>query len=95
MSVIIVFPNGTDWFKANWVFRQLAQDATSRHRNDIEFCKVFEVAEALGTLDLKQMNDGQRRRVMEAMESVALDTISGAICGWRPNDPKEGVNRTV
>jgi hypothetical protein len=28
MSVIIVFPNGTDWFKANWVFQQLAQDGT-------------------------------------------------------------------
>jgi hypothetical protein len=89
MSVIIVFPNGRDWFKANWVFRQLAQDITTRHSNDAELCKVFEVAEALGGLDLKQMDDGQRKRVMEAMRHVALDTVSGAIGGWRPNDPKE------
>jgi hypothetical protein len=89
MSVVIVFPDGTDWFKANWVFRQLAQDVSDRYSSDAEVCKAVEVAEALGVLDLKKMNDGLRRRVMDALAAVATDTIKGTIAGWRPHDPKE------
>jgi hypothetical protein len=89
MSVIIVFPDGTDWFKANWVFRQLALDVSERYSSDAEVCKAVEAAEALSALDFKKMNDGLRRRVMEAIGTVAMDTIKGTIGGWRPNDPKE------
>jgi hypothetical protein len=89
MSVIIVFPNGTDWFKANWVFRQLGQDVSNQCRNDADLCKAVEVAEALGELDLKKMDDGLRGRILEALRSVALDTIAGRIAGWRPHDSKE------
>jgi hypothetical protein len=89
MSVIIVFPDGTDWFRANWVFRQLARDVSDRYSSDAEVCKAVEVAEALGALDLKKMNDGLRRRVMEAFTAVAMDTIKGTIAGWRPHDVKE------
>ena len=42
MSVIIVFPDGTDWFKANWVFRQLAQDVSDHYSSDAEVCKAVE-----------------------------------------------------
>lgn len=89
MSGIIVLPDGTDWFKANWVFRQLAQDVSERYGSDTEICKAMEVAEALGALDLKKMNDGLRKRVMEALTAVAMDTIGGSIAGWRPHDAKE------
>jgi hypothetical protein len=89
MSVIIVFPDGTDWFKANWVFRQLARDVSDRYSSDAEVCKAVEVAEAIGALDLKEMNDGLRRRVMEALTTVATDTIKGIIAGWRPHNEKE------
>jgi hypothetical protein len=89
MSVIIVFPNGTDWFKANWIFRQLAQDVSNRYMNDADLCRSIEVAQALGSLNLKEMADGLRGRMVEALRAVALDTISGAIAGWRPNDPTE------
>lgn len=89
MSVLIVFPDGPDWFKANWVFRQLAEDVSNRYRSDPEVCKAVEVAEALGTLDLKEMKTDLRRRVMEALSVVATDTINGSIAGWRPHDRKE------
>lgn len=89
MSVIIVFPDGTDWFKANWVFRQLAQDVSERYRSDVEVCKAVEVAETLGALDLKKMNKSVRRRVIEALRAVAVDTIKGTVAGWRPRDAKE------
>jgi hypothetical protein len=88
MSVIIVFPNGTDWFNANWVFR-LAQDVSSRYGNDADLCKALEVAEALGGLDLKKMDDGLRKTAMEALGAVARDTLNGTISGWRPDVPKE------
>ena len=89
MSVIVVFPDGTDWFKANWVFRQLADDVSDRYKSDAEIREALEVAQALGTLDLKAMNDGLRKRVMEALTAVAMDTIKGIIAGWRPDDPEE------
>jgi len=88
MSVIIVFPDGTDWFKGNWVFRQLAHDLSDRYNSDAEVCNAVEAAQALGALDLKAMNDGLRRRVMEALSAVAMDTIKGIIAGWRPDDAK-------
>ena len=89
MSVIIVFPNGADWFKANWVFRQLAQDVSERYGSDAEVCKAVEAAEALNALDLNKMSDGLRKRVMEALSAVAMDTIEGTIAGWRPHDAEE------
>jgi hypothetical protein len=89
MSVVIVFPSGTDWFKANWVFRQLAQDVSSRYRNDAGICKPLELAQAVGSLDLKGMDVELRSKVMEAIRTVAAETISGAIDGWRPHDQKE------
>ena len=89
MSVIIVLPDGTDWFKANWVFRQLAHDVSDRYNSDTEVCDAIEAAQALGTLDLKAMNEGIRRRLMEALLDVAMDTVEGIIAGWRPDDPKE------
>ena len=86
MSVIIVFPNGTDWFRANWVFRQLAGDVSVHYRNDDSVCKALESAEALGSLDLKDMDEELCRKVMQAIKTVAEETISGTIDGWRPHD---------
>src|SRR4029077_18495932 len=60
------------------------QDVSDRYSNDAELCKTLEVAEALGTLDLKEMDDGLRRRIMGALRAVAMDTIEGTIAGWRP-----------
>jgi len=32
--VIIKFQDGTDWFKANWVFRQFTEDIVATFPND-------------------------------------------------------------
>ena len=89
MSVVIVLPNGTDWFKANWVFRQLAQDVSSRYQTLADVCKALELAQAVGSLDLKGMDEKLCSNVMEAIKTVAEETISGAIDGWRPHDPRD------
>jgi len=89
MSVLIVFRDGSEWFKANWVFRQLARDVSDRYSSDAEVCKALNVAEALGTLDLKKMENDLSRRVMGALSVVGADTLNGSIAGWRPHDAKE------
>jgi hypothetical protein len=69
----------------------------------IRFCEWFPTAtaatpssarqwkwlELLVLWNLKKMNDGLRRRVMDALAAVAMDTIKGTIAGWRPHDAKE------
>lgn len=89
MSVLIKFPDGTDWFKANWVFRQLASDVSDRYQDDVEVCAALKVAEANSMLDLHKMNDGTRRKLLEALSTVAKRTIEGSIAGWRPHDARE------
>ena len=88
MSVIILLPNGKDWFKANWVFRQLAEDVSNRYRNDDGVCKTLELAQAFGSLDMEIMDEGLRCKVMHAVKTVAEETVSGTIEGWRPDDKR-------
>jgi hypothetical protein len=82
MSVTVVFPNGTDWFKANWVFHQLAEDVSNRYRHDDRVCKSLELAQAFGSLNLKDMDENLRRDVMQAIRTVAEETVRGTIEGW-------------
>jgi hypothetical protein len=64
-----VFPDGTDWFKANWVFRQLAEDVSNRYRHDDDVRKSLELAQAIGMLHLKDMDEKLRRNVMRAIKN--------------------------
>jgi hypothetical protein len=38
---------------------------------------------------LEENDDGLRKRIMEALTTVAMGTIKGTIGGWRPHDAKE------
>jgi len=89
MSVSIVFPNGTEWFKANWVFRQIVEDVSARYQNDEGIRTALELAQTLGSLDLKQMDGHLRHIVMQAISTIAEETASGTIKGWRPDDQRE------
>ena len=89
MSISIVFPNGTEWFKANWVFRQIVEDVSARYQNDEGIRTALELARALGSLDLKQMDGHLRHKVMQAIRTIAEETASGTIKGWRPDDQRE------
>jgi len=89
MSVSVVFPNGTEWFKANWVFRQIVEDVSARYQNDEGIRTALELAQALGSLDLKQMDGHMRDKVMHAIRTIAKETVSGTIKGWRPGHQSE------
>src|SRR5215469_6297537 len=88
MAVLIKFPDGTDWFKANWVFRQLASDVADRFQDDVDVCTELKMAEANGMLDLRKMNDGMRKKLEGTLLTVVKGTIEGSIAGWRPHDAK-------
>ncbi len=80
--VLIKFPSGVDWFKANWAFRQLATDVARSYSSDNDLINALECGEALGTLDLTQMERALRSRILDAMKKVAQDVLSGNIKGW-------------
>jgi len=89
--LIIRFPNGSDWYKANWAFRRLAEDVVAAHPDESGLKLEMERAEALGMLFLDQMEGALLSKVMEAMRSVAQETVEGKIPGWKrthPNDEK-------
>jgi hypothetical protein len=85
MSVSIEFPNGASWFKANWAFRQLATDVVHRFPEaEIQVC--LEEAQAFGLLDFRTMQSSLSSRLMYALRTIADDTLSGVVSGWRPED---------
>jgi hypothetical protein len=89
MSVIIVFPSGADWFKANWVFRQLVEDVSKYCGSDSDVNKELEAAQALGALFLDRMDGPVSSRIAESLRAVAQDTLDGRIDGWKKADERE------
>jgi hypothetical protein len=76
--MIIVFPDGSDWDRANWVFRRFAEDILETVPDDPELREELEKAQAFGTLFLDKMEPDLQRRVMEIMKDVAMLTMAEA-----------------
>jgi hypothetical protein len=89
MSVIIVFPNGANWFNANWVFSQLAEDVSKYGGSDSDVNNELEAALALGALFLDRMDGPLSSRIVESLRAVTQGTLDGRIDGWRKADKRE------
>ena len=87
--VIIRFPNGSDWYKANWAFRRLAEDIVAGHPDESDLKAEMKRAEVLGILLLDQMQGAPLSKMMEAMRWVAQGTVSGEIPGWKRTHPND------
>ena len=87
--VIIKFRDGSDWFKANWVFRQLAEDILAAFPNDRALMMVMEKAQALGGLFPDSMEADAATSTLEAIRKVAEETIQGKIEGWKRTKPED------
>ncbi|MFZ0543027.1 MAG: hypothetical protein WA424_03825 [Candidatus Sulfotelmatobacter sp.] len=87
--VIIKFPNGTDWCKANWAFRRLAEDVVAEYPGDRDLKLEMERAEAVGSMFLDQMGVPLSAKVIGAMRLVARRTVQGEIPGWRRSHPND------
>ena len=85
--VAITLPNGTDWFYANWVYRQLAADIAGRY-DDHEIHSSLEHGQWFGHLNLAKMEPNLASKLIDALRTVALETTSGAVADWWPEDPK-------
>jgi hypothetical protein len=87
--VIISFQDGSDWCKANWVFRQIAADVMARSPKDGDLNLIMEKAQAFGHLDLVHMDRAMAARVLKAIREVLEDTVSGRIPGWEETKPAD------
>jgi hypothetical protein len=86
--VVVTFQNDFTWFKSNWVFRQLAQDAIARFPEQSQLKDILEMAQALGMLNLAS-NEGPVIASMQALKVVATETVSGTIEGWAGTQPED------
>jgi hypothetical protein len=86
--VIINFPDGSDWYKANWTFRQICEDAIVRFPGASELKESLEMAQAYGRLSLDH-EEQMRRRTADALRIVARETIAGKIKGWAGAHPED------
>jgi hypothetical protein len=89
MSVIVKFSDGSDWFRANWFFRQLRADITKLFPTDIELHSVLEIGQAFGLFDIAEQKPEVAERTLHAMKAAARATIQGQLKGvleQRPND---------
>ncbi len=87
--VLIRFSDGNEWFKANWVFRQLGADLAARFAGDLDLKTLIERAEAFGTLDLGSSESGLAARATKALLEVATATLRGEIQGWKGTKPED------
>jgi hypothetical protein len=87
--IIVSFPNGTDWYKANWVFRQLVQDVVEIYPADKELKKLMEQAQAFGTLAISSLPKDTASRTLLAIRAVIERTIKGETNGWSRTKPDD------
>lgn len=92
---IIKFQDGTDWFKANWVFRQFAEDMAATFPNDTALNLLLEKAQAFGGLFFERMEADVCTATLQAMRRVAEDTIQGSIQGWKRARPEDKVGQQM
>src|SRR5271168_693782 len=87
--VIVKLPNGTDWYKANWVFRRFSEDIVAAFPEENDLKLEMERAESLGAMFLDQMEDALMTQVIEAMRLVARRTVKDEIPGWKRSHPND------
>ena len=87
--VIIKLQDGTDWFKANWIFRQLAKDTIATFPDDHELKLTMERSQALGGLFLDSMESDASIATLTAIRKVAAETLAGKIPGWKKANPED------
>jgi hypothetical protein len=80
--MLIVFPDQRDWYKANWAFRQLAQDIAQYYSPTPQVSDLLERSQLYGTLRLDELSEPLRSETMGLLASVSGRTLEGEIPGW-------------
>jgi hypothetical protein len=87
--IIIKLKDGSDWFKANWVFRQFAADVIAAFPRNSELNLELEKTQAFGSLSLNTMEPNSAAATLKAIGKMAEDTIQGKIHGWNGKRPED------
>jgi hypothetical protein len=80
--MLIIFPDQRDWYKANWAFRQLAQDIEQYCSPTPQASALLETSQMYGTLRLDELAEPLRSEAMRLLASVSGRTLKGEIPGW-------------
>ena len=86
--VIIEFPDGSDWYRANWIFRRFAADVIASAPEDAELRHAFEKGRAIGLLSMDRMEPDLLARAVLAMKEVAEQVAIEAVA-WREKRPDD------
>jgi hypothetical protein len=87
--VVITLKSGADWYKANWVFRQIANDVIANFPEDTELRLIMQKAQAFGALALTSMDQSIAHRTLRSIKKVAEATLDGTIPGWKGTNPTD------
>jgi hypothetical protein len=87
--VIVKLRDGKDWYRANWIFRQLAQDVMATFSRDKDLALEMEKAQAFGALYLDSMEEERARKIFCAIKEVVAQTLEGKIQGWKGTKPSD------
>lgn len=89
LMVIIVFPDGTDWYRPNWIFRQLAEDTMRAFPQDDALRLNLEVGQSHGALFLNRMEPDVANATIKAIKWVVEETVQDRIQGWKQARPED------
>ncbi len=73
--VIVCFPDGGEWGKANWVFRRLVKYVLQNFPEDSDLKAVLERAVAFGTLNFGLLDNQTALRVRHAIKTGAENSL--------------------
>jgi hypothetical protein len=89
MTVIIDFPGGAHWQKANWVYRRFSEDVVACSQADAEIADAMQQGLYFNHLPLDTIPEPLRTRIAKVMRDVARRTLAGEIPGWKRTHPDD------
>jgi hypothetical protein len=81
MGGVISFTSDPEegWLRAGWAFRQVLEDTLASSPGDLEMADAFEMAEALGHLDIAGLEPSLALRVRCSMRAMVNGVLAGEI----------------
>lgn len=80
--VCLVFPDDTDWYVANWVFRVFAESVKHQYPADLELAEILDAGLGAGGLFLSKLRSDLLERTMASLDEVVRKTLSGELTDW-------------
>jgi len=86
--ILITFPDGTDWFKANWVFREFSVEIAAMFTNDEGVLSDIERIYCNGGINFAGEDPVRSAHLAGALRRAAAQTVLKDSSEWRFSDPE-------